>query len=1166
MSEKWIIKKDINSDLRKNTVVEETNVLHSSVVNLNKDKKFHFSNGKNFKLQSGQVVKILGSKNELLEYIQVYKEPTEVRYFRWKGNVHDDLIPGTLYEESTLRDYDKSIHLDAGLNAFFLKCENKVYKIQGSKFKLASVIEIVVPKKEVNNLPSDILVEKIIHEEKYIGPMGPQGPRGLPGEDGPMGPIGPVGPQGPVGEEGVPGPTGKDGLDGSPGPIGPIGPVGPTGPQGIPGEAAERGDPGPIGPTGPVGATGPKGEKGDQGPQGLPGEVAQKGEQGDRGEKGEPGEKGERGQRGPAGPIGPMGPLGPTGEIGPAGPKGPRGPKGSKGDTGDSPIIAAKYPLVFDEDKGLFTIDKKFFEKLLSNGQVNSQLMNKFVNAASSGGGAVGIQDGNSNTLLTRSVDDLIFQGSGVTLAQEGKNVRVTISGSGEGAAGIGSVGIDGGETFGNTEELLFKSLTPGLTLTASQDGTSTLITLDAYDIAARIGTDIDDQYIYESGSIFSIGSVTSQGELKHYTNFSPNQLHIHKAGISAGDYRYTLSAVVQDINTNGQSEIRVVFGDSPDRVFLVSNGAYDGTKYTFDIDNSPSTAGSGKSTSLYGYIRPGISDKLTATEFFRFPDGTTAESIVTSFNGQTGDVTFNDYVSSFNGKTGDITDADILKISINAQTGVLWGGYLTAEFGGTTFSVSSGIGQIVGLTGGPSGITADRTEVTWGDFTNQTITGLTTDKFTRVYIDANGDIQQQAANFDVDDYEESIVIGTISHINQTDINQVIPKQGVAYNTSYRILELLDIFGPIKASGLVITPNGSNLQLNRSAGEGYRIGSNYQNVWDRPDRTQISADTPASFSRIHRDGSGDYIFDTNGGSYYSVIDPTKYDDNSGTLQTVNNNNWTVQRLFLFPDNPEDIMTYYGIEVYNSLSDAFEAIQVEQFEEATITSQNAIFLGWLVVRGGATDLSTLDDATILQAGLARGTAGGGGAGPAGADGATGATGATGPVGDYVESFNGQTGAIEGVFSVNGETGDVTVSGGGGGTYSVAFFLDGDGAPISLGHKVDALRQIPVDSTLTYAEIYSQDGAAVGSGNFIVNLAWVDDLEQALSGVTGSATVINLSGVSNNLSLTPPKTGTNYYHSGVPTTPPSVTGGNWVYPIVTANTSQTKIQLFMSFVPS
>jgi hypothetical protein len=1023
---KWIIKENINDILKKNMILEETDLLHTQIITLDKtDGGFNFfSKGKNFKTENNIVVKLIGKGQTFREYLQEVNDDPSKRYVKWMGRPIFNLVPGEIYEESLHKNADKTYAADSGVNLIYIKCLNEVYAIRGSRKKLSQITTIIQETKQEQN-PVQIQQEIVETKERIIEQKVIQGPRGFPGDQGPPGIMGPVGPQG---EQGPPGPTGKNGIDGKDGQIGPRGergepgPTGPQGERGLPGEVAQRGD------TGPQGEPGPPGEKGDPGPAGPPGKPGPPGpagENGVSGQRGERGEKGERGQRGPHGYPGPPGPIGPTGEIGPAGPKGPRGSKGSKGDTGDSPIIAAKYPLVFDEDKGLFTIDKKFFEKLLSNGQVNSQLMNKFVNAASSGGGAVGIQDGNSNTLLTRSVDDLIFQGSGVTLAQEGKNVRVTISGSGEGSAGIGSVGIDGGETFGNTEELLFKSLTPGLTLTASQDGTSTLITLDAYDIAARIGTDIDDQYIYESGSIFSIGSVTSQGELKHYTNFSPNQLHIHKAGISTGDYRYTLSAVVQDINTNGQSEIRVVFGDSPDRVFLVSNGAYDGTKYTFDIDNSPSTAGSGKSTSLYGYIRPGISDKISATEYYRFPDGTTAESIVTSFNGQTGDVTFNDYVSSFNGKTGDITDADILKISINAQTGILWGGYLTAEFGGTTFSVSSGLGQIVGLTGGPSGITADRTEVTWGDFTNQTITGLTTDKFTRVYIDANGDIQQQAANFDIDDYEENIVIGTIGHINQTDINQVIPKQGVAYNTSNRILELLDIFGPIKASGLVITPNGSNLQLNRSAGEGYRIGSNYQNVWDRPDRTQISADTPVSFSRIHRDGSGDYIFDTNGGSYYSVIDPTKYDNNSGTLQTVSNNQWTVQRLFLFPDNPEDLMTYYGIEVYNSLSGAFEAIQVEQFEEATITAQNAIFLGWLVVRGGATDLSTLGDATILQAGLARGTAGGGGAGPAGADGATGATGATGPVGDYVESFNGQTGAIEGVFSVNGHTGDVVL---------------------------------------------------------------------------------------------------------------------------------------------
>ena len=778
--------------------LQEGQIFTEAPDSLGVDQVVNFGNGiSNLILQTEdktEVLKFIGSHHTLNTMFKEVKELDSDQYVL-RETLNSVLQKGNVLYVSS-EEPDVEIRVGAGIHKLVLESlDGTVYLFSGNKKRIDDMFRYIpVEQEEVYN--DDYVVESI------------PGPQGQQGEQGPVGPMGPAGPKG------------SPGMPGQDGERGPKGEKGDPGEQGLPGPAGEKGDRGSIG---PKGDRGEKGEKGDAGPKG---EIGPEGKQGNRGPRGSKGEKGDKGDVGSAGPrglkgekgnVGPKGPKGDKGDPGEKGEKGDKGDRGEKGNPGESGILNAKYPLVYDAKGKEIRFETKKLEELLQRfsnlgpGQ-NGPDYAAITDWLAAAGGAVAVRNGNSgDKMIIKSLNDLILQGPGVTLAQEGKNVRVTISGSGEGSAGIGSVGIDGGETFGNTEELLFKSLTPGLTLTASQDGTSTLITLDAYDIAARLGTNIDDQYVYESGSIFTIGAVTSQGELKHFTNFTPNELHIHKAGISAGDYRYTLSAVVQDINTNGQSEIRVVFGDSPDRVFLVSNGAYDGTKYTFDIDNSPSTAGSGKSTSLYGYIRPGISDKLTATEFFRFPDGTTAETIVTSFNGQTGDVTFNEYVSS-------------------------------------------------------------------------------------------------------------------------------------------------------------------------------------------------------------------------------------------------------------------------------------------------------------------------------------------------------------------FNGQTGAIEGVFSVNGETGDVTVSGGGGGTYSVAFFLDGDGAPISLGHKVDALRQIPVDSTLTYAEIYSQDGAAVGSGNFSVNLAWVDDLEQALSGVTGSATVINLSGVSNNLSLTPPKTGTNYYHSGVPTTPPSVTGGNWVYPIVTANTSQTKIQLFMSFVPS
>jgi len=216
----------------------------------------------------------------------------------------------------------------------------------------------------------------------------------------------------------------------------------------------------------------------------------------------------------------------------------------------------------------------------------------------------------------------------------------------------VGSIGIQDGETFGNTEELLFKSVTPGLTLTASQTGTSTLITLDAYDIAARVGSKTTNWTYYSGISLL----LPSAGEIRHRTNTS--QLLIHKQDSVGTIVRDPFLAVINDITDYGESQIRLSFGDE-ERIYRVDSGSYDGTIFTFHISaGNDQSSGNGKSVNVGGYVNPGQNEILGASNYYRFPDGSTAGTIVTSWNGQTGDVVFADYVSSLNGQTGDISGA----------------------------------------------------------------------------------------------------------------------------------------------------------------------------------------------------------------------------------------------------------------------------------------------------------------------------------------------------------------------------------------------------------------------------------------------------------------------------------------------------------------------------
>jgi hypothetical protein len=347
---------------------------------------------------------------------------------------------GSLLQNQQLKliepcQYDEKLQLGNGISEqYFIQQNNKILKVYGNSNQIKNLFEevsIPVAKPKVIPHPQtkiEVVERTIIKETTPV--VGSQGLRGEKGDQGQQGEVGPVGPMGPIGEKG------EQGIQGIPGPVGPVGERGEPGPKGDPGlvgpkgdkgEKGDKGDKGEVGEIGPVGLRGPQGEQGIPGKNGAAGEVGPQGPIGPQGPRGEKGDKGDRG------PVGPQGPLGPRGEIGPAGPIGPAGQDGK------SPVVNAEYPLILEE--GVLKFDSDKLTKVMDQFK-NTDIQNAINNLSgmiSPGGGAVGIKE--DGRRIIKSVNDINFTGSGVSVTRQGKNVTVDISG---GSGNLGPTGPAG--------------------------------------------------------------------------------------------------------------------------------------------------------------------------------------------------------------------------------------------------------------------------------------------------------------------------------------------------------------------------------------------------------------------------------------------------------------------------------------------------------------------------------------------------------------------------------------------------------------------------------------------------------------------------------------------------------------------------------------------------
>lgn len=301
------------------------------------------------------------------------------------------------------------------------------------------------------------------------------------------------------------------------------------------------------------------------------------------------------------------------------------------------------------------------------------------------------------------------------------------------------------------------------------------------------------------------------------------------------------------------------------------------------------------------------------------------------------------------------IVTADI--VNTRFSTGLITGGEVTINGDNTKFNIADGSGFYADNTTTP--LDPTRLKVSWTGLSAIDPPNLLTQPFTIVGMDLSSggtatesDIVFQAADFTPEQRRDIIPLAIVLHTNQINIDSIGPEYGLSMDVQHTVTDLAMSIGPINvARGNVYSANGANLNLDKSVGSTFNIGANYENEKKSPNIPLNAAQSIVpGFFYTYRDSGVGF---TNAG-FTTVIDPEFWDDGTGTLNDVTNNQFTTQRIWLFAQTNFTVLQY-GQEEYGDVDEAELVINTENFV-FNPQYDTALFRGWLIVQEGTTDLA------------------------------------------------------------------------------------------------------------------------------------------------------------------------------------------------------------------
>lgn len=290
--------------------------------------------------------------------------------------------------------------------------------------------------------------------------------------------------------------------------------------------------------------------------------------------------------------------------------------------------------------------------------------------------------------------------------------------------------------------------------------------------------------------------------------------------------------------------------------------------------------------------------------------------------------------------------------------TGLLSGG-VTTQTSVSAVDWTAGTGIIVDYTDPTK---PDITELSWDAEYDYTITDYAEDGITVLSYDRTGAILQHALE-DITsiDYKNYVFFGSVMHVGGQIVGVVPAPGNIGYDGVGSYKDFINlIIGPANIDGNIYTAADGNLGISVVGGSAMMLGSNYRNNANEADIITLPSATNTTFARVYRDADPEQkvIYET---FTTSAVDPTKYDNGTGTLQNVTTDYWTLQRIF----RGRSGLTYiaYGQQEFSSKDLALEALGSESFEEKS-PLPNTLFRATLLVKQSATDLGDTDQAEFF----------------------------------------------------------------------------------------------------------------------------------------------------------------------------------------------------------